>query len=44
MVDMPGEDTLAMRVFGLVIALAFTAKVDVDIGQTVLKYAEEPQP
>ena len=44
LVDMPGDDTLAMRVFGLLIALAFTAKVDVDFARTVLKYAEEPQP
>ncbi len=44
LVDMPGEDTLAMRVFGLLIALAFTAKVDVDFARTVLRYAEEPQP
>ncbi len=44
LVDMPGDDTLAMRVFGLLIALAFTAKADVDFARTVLKYAEEPQP
>ena len=43
-VEMPGEIILAMRVFGLVMGLAATAKVDVDIGQTALKYAEEPQP
>ena len=43
-VEMPGEIILAMRVVGLIIGLVVTAKVDVDFGQTFLKYAEEPQP
>jgi len=43
MVDMPGEIALAMRVMGLFLGLAFTAGSNVDFGELILKYADEPQ-
>jgi predicted unusual protein kinase regulating ubiquinone biosynthesis (AarF/ABC1/UbiB family) len=44
MVDMPGEIALAMRVMGLFLGLAFTAGSNVDFGELILKYADEPLP
>jgi len=42
MTDMPGEIALAMRTMGLFLALIFTAGVDVDFPEIVLRYASEP--
>lgn len=47
MVDMPGEMTLAMRVFFLLFGLGATVGSTIDLGQnviadTALRYAEEP--
>ncbi len=42
MTDMPGEIALAMRTMGLFLALIFTAGVDVDFPEIVLRYADEP--
>ncbi len=42
LVDMPGEITLALRVLGLVMGLVVASKADVDLGQALLRYAEEP--
>jgi hypothetical protein len=42
-VDLPGEIALAMRVMGLFLGLAFSSGANVDFGQIVLKYANEPQ-
>ena len=41
-VDMPGEIALAMRVMGLFLALAFASGANVDFGEIVLRYANEP--